>query len=157
MTQVMVKKKRPRIKVSISPPTTKSQEFPRIACMQRHATYHWNFLNEGYNFASNLASIEGLHKKLCMGVQNGRILNFKNFGTPNLGVPRKMTFGCNLNWLPNSMPFKCFWTTRIFSYCSYDWSINVLATFCNSTCLTILVLMWKGTKGQSMTACPSSS
>jgi hypothetical protein len=29
-----------------------------------HATYRWKNLNEGYNFASNLISIRGLHTKL---------------------------------------------------------------------------------------------
>ncbi len=50
------------------------------------------------------------------------------------------------NWLPNSMSFNMFWIIRISSSCSYDWSINALATFCNSTCLAIFVWMWKGTK-----------
>ncbi len=61
----------------------------------------------------------------------------------------------SLNWLPNSMPLSLFWT--ILSSCSYGWSINALATFCNSTCLTILALMWKGIRWQSMIACLSSS
>jgi hypothetical protein len=30
-----------------------------LACRWR-ATYHWKFLNEGYNFASDLTSIKGL-------------------------------------------------------------------------------------------------
>jgi hypothetical protein len=34
-----------------------------LAC-RWHATYHWNILNEGYNFPLNLISIEGLHTKL---------------------------------------------------------------------------------------------
>jgi hypothetical protein len=34
-----------------------------LAC-RWHATYHWNILNEGYNFALKLISIEGLHTKL---------------------------------------------------------------------------------------------
>jgi hypothetical protein len=29
-----------------------------------HATYHWKDLKEGYNFASNLITIEGFHAKL---------------------------------------------------------------------------------------------
>jgi hypothetical protein len=35
-----------------------------IAC-KWHATYCWKSLDEGYNFASNLISIEGMHTKLC--------------------------------------------------------------------------------------------
>jgi hypothetical protein len=61
------------------------------------------------------------------------------------------------NWLPNSMPLNLLWTTRIFKFCYYGWSINVHATLCNSTSLVIFVLMWKGTEGQSVIACPSSS
>jgi hypothetical protein len=34
-----------------------------LAC-KWHATYRWKALNEGYNFASNLISIEGFHTKL---------------------------------------------------------------------------------------------
>jgi hypothetical protein len=29
-----------------------------------HATYYWKDFDKGYNFASNLTSIEGLHTKL---------------------------------------------------------------------------------------------
>ncbi len=61
------------------------------------------------------------------------------------------------NWLPNSMSFSLFWTTWILGSYSCGWSINAPATFCNSTCLAICVLMWKSTKGQSIIACPSSS
>jgi hypothetical protein len=64
---------------------------------------------------------------------------------------------CGPNWLPNSMPFNLFWTIGIFGSCSCGWYINFHATFCNSTCLAIHDLMWKGTKGQSMIACPSFS
>jgi len=60
------------------------------------------------------------------------------------------------NWLPNSMPFNLFWTIRIIDSYSYGWSINAFTTFCSSTCLAMPTLMWKGTKGQSMTTCPSS-
>jgi hypothetical protein len=31
----------------------------------QHATYHWKPVDEGYNFASNLITIESLHRKLC--------------------------------------------------------------------------------------------
>ncbi len=50
------------------------------------------------------------------------------------------------NWLPNSMLLNIFWTTWIPYSCSCGWSINVPTTFCNSTCLVIFALMWKGTK-----------
>jgi hypothetical protein len=35
-----------------------------LACRQ-HATYCWKAFNEGYNFASDLITIGGLHKMLC--------------------------------------------------------------------------------------------
>jgi hypothetical protein len=34
-----------------------------LAC-KRHATYHWKYLNEGYNFSWERIIIKGLHKKL---------------------------------------------------------------------------------------------
>jgi hypothetical protein len=38
------------------------------------------------------------------------------------------------------------WTIGIPGTCFCGWSINVFATFYNSTCLAIFVLMWKCTK-----------
>jgi hypothetical protein len=35
-----------------------------LVCRQR-TTYCWKDLDQGYNFASNLIAIRGLHKKLC--------------------------------------------------------------------------------------------
>ncbi len=43
-------------------------------------TYHWKFIDDGYNFAINYASIKGLHKKL--------------WASKMVGVPRKMSFVC---------------------------------------------------------------
>jgi hypothetical protein len=57
-------KKRPRVKMTIWFPITKSQESLRFPCIQACATYCWKALHEGYNFASNLISIKGLHAKL---------------------------------------------------------------------------------------------
>jgi hypothetical protein len=58
-----------------------------------HATYHWKELNKGYNFASNLTSIEGLHTKLWASkIIGGPILEISrlplgSFGTKwHLGV-----------------------------------------------------------------------
>jgi hypothetical protein len=60
--------------------------------------------------------------------------------------------------LADGLSLLCSFTRScIPSSCSYGWSINVLATFYNSTCLVIFVLIWKGTKGQSIITCPSSS
>jgi hypothetical protein len=38
---------------------------PNFLAFRQRVTYHWNFFDEGYNFASKLIVIEGLHKKLC--------------------------------------------------------------------------------------------
>jgi len=62
-----------------------------LACMW-HDTYHWNDLDEGYNFDSDLTLIRGLHTKLCAS---------KVVGIPILGISRlplgslgkKMTLG----------------------------------------------------------------
>jgi hypothetical protein len=49
-----------------------------LAC-KWHATYHWDAFDKGYNFASNLISIEGLHIKLW-GPKFARV--------PTLGISR---------------------------------------------------------------------
>jgi len=54
-----------------------------LACKQR-ATYHWNALDEGYNFALDLISIRGLHTNLWA---------FKIVGIPILGISR-FPLGC---------------------------------------------------------------
>ncbi len=38
---------------------------PDSLAFRRRATYRWKAFNEGYNFALDLISIGGLHKKLC--------------------------------------------------------------------------------------------
>jgi hypothetical protein len=57
-----------------------------LACKWR-ATYRWKAFDEGYNFASYLISIEGLHTKLwppkVVGVP---ILEFRD---SHLGVPKQ--------------------------------------------------------------------
>jgi len=84
------------VKVSIWLLTIKSQELPWITCLQMvckcYVTYFWKALNKGYNFALDLASIGGLHKKL-RAFQTSGSFNFENFEIPNLGVMGKMTFG----------------------------------------------------------------
>ncbi len=64
---------------------------------------------------------------------------------------------CGPNWPFNSMLLTLLWITWIPSFWFCDRSINGHATFCNSTCLAIPVMMWKGTKRQSIVACLSSS
>ncbi len=38
---------------------------PDSLAWKYRATYCWKAIDEGYNFASDLISIEGLHKKIC--------------------------------------------------------------------------------------------
>jgi hypothetical protein len=70
-----------------------------LACKWR-ATYHWKALNKGYNFALNLISIEGLHKKLWASkVVEVLILGILGLRTWEVGKLRvlsweKTTFGC---------------------------------------------------------------
>jgi hypothetical protein len=42
----------------------KVRNHPEIHACRWHATYCWKELNKGYNFALNITSIKGLHKKL---------------------------------------------------------------------------------------------
>jgi hypothetical protein len=70
---------------------------PEFLAWRWHDTYHWKALNEGYNFASNLTSIGGLHTKLWASkVTRVSILGISGLtlGSP-MGESRdKMTFGC---------------------------------------------------------------
>jgi hypothetical protein len=52
-----------------------------------HTRYCWKSLDKGYNFASDLISIGGLHTKLW---------DLKNYGSPNFKWESqdKMSFGC---------------------------------------------------------------
>jgi hypothetical protein len=52
---------------------------------RQHVTYHWKTLDEGYNFASNLIVIGGLHAKLCTSKVTGIIvvgISLLPFGNP---------------------------------------------------------------------------
>jgi hypothetical protein len=67
---------------------------PKLGARRWRVAYHWKAFDEGYNFASNLTSIEGLQKTF-IGIQSDKNLNFKNFKIPDLGVLGKMTFECS--------------------------------------------------------------
>ncbi len=55
-----------------------------------HATYHWNALDEGYNFILDLISIEGLHAKLwCPKVGKLRESQLWQFWDSQMGVLRQ--------------------------------------------------------------------
>jgi hypothetical protein len=61
----------------------KVENQPNFFACKQHATYRWKYLNEGYNFASDLISIRGLHAKLCAP---------KIVGVPVVGISR-LPFG----------------------------------------------------------------
>jgi hypothetical protein len=59
---------------------------PNFLVCRWRATYHWKDLEKGYNFASNLISIEGLHAKLW-GPKVSRVSTLGISGLP-FGGPR---------------------------------------------------------------------
>jgi hypothetical protein len=86
-------KERPRVKLSIWLPTIKSQESPWFTCAQ--VAYHillkisWQGLQLCFKLHLNRRST-----KEVMGFQSCGSLNFGNFRTFNLGIPRQ-----NDNWV----------------------------------------------------------
>jgi hypothetical protein len=73
----------------------KVENRPDLLGCRRRATYRWKALDEGYNFASDLIAIGGLHKKLCAlkvaGVPGGGIS-----GLPRGSPGTKNHFGAGL-------------------------------------------------------------
>jgi hypothetical protein len=69
------------VKLAIWLLITKSQESPRFPPKQVHATYCWKDLDEGYNFASYLISIRGLHAKLW-GLKVAKVPTLEISGLP---------------------------------------------------------------------------
>jgi len=57
-----------------------------------HATYHWKPFDKGYNFALNLTSIKGLHKKLWV-FKMARILIPKILAFPTWECQEKWHLG----------------------------------------------------------------
>jgi hypothetical protein len=139
----------------------KVRNHPDLLMCRWHGTYHWKNINKGYNFALDLTSIEGMHKKLWAS---------KVAGVPISGISRfptqeprdKMTFGCIVRghaqrillggrwWLPSSLGWgescesvfvcdssmhqKCSnytLTNLLFSLCRSVWIIDSLVTCCN--------------------------
>jgi hypothetical protein len=78
-------KEGPEVKLVVWFLTTKSQESTRFRCVQVACDTSWKVLNEGYNFASDLISIRGLHTKLW-GSKVTRISTLVISGLP-LGSP----------------------------------------------------------------------
>ncbi len=123
------------------------------------ATYHFKALNEGYNFVSNLISIEGLQKKLwaskVVEVQISkisRLLIWKSWEKWHLGVtlmgnhkeyykgegggfPQSQAMVSLVSARGSCMHQKCFiyaLTNLLFSLCKCIWIIHPLITHLNS-------------------------
>jgi hypothetical protein len=86
----------------------KVENRPNSLACRKLATYCWKSFDKGYNFASNLITIGGLHKKLCAfkvtGVQTVGISGLP-LGSPgtksHLDVaPRKIYYKGGRWWLP---------------------------------------------------------
>jgi hypothetical protein len=104
-------KERPKSK--FDPPPLKVGNHPNFLACKWHATYCWKAFNKGYNFASNLISIRGLHTKLwprkIMGVPTLGILGFP-LGSPgtkchlgaSLVTKHKVYYNEERWWLPPS-------------------------------------------------------
>jgi hypothetical protein len=67
----------------------KVRNYFELSACKGHATYCWKSLNESYNFALDLASIEGLHKKLWAS---------KVVGVPIWGILGLLTWEFRKNW-----------------------------------------------------------
>jgi hypothetical protein len=103
-------KERPKVKLAIWLPTTKSQESPNFLVFRWRMTYHWEALNKGYNFVSNLISIGGLHTKLW---------DPKVVGVPTLAI----------SWLPfGSLRTKCHWMWALWRGTKYTIRGKVVAS-----------------------------
>jgi hypothetical protein len=126
-----------------------------------HGTYHWKNLNKGYNFALDLTSIEGMHKKLWASKVVGVPISGIS-GLPTWEPWDKMTVGCMVHghaqrillggrwWLLSSLGWgescesvfvcdssvhqKCSnytLTNLLFGLCRSVWIIDSLVTCCS--------------------------
>ncbi len=71
----------------------KFKNLPNFLMCRWCATNCWNFFDEGYNFASDFISIEGIHTKLW-GPKTCKSPNFGNFEIPIWKSQDKMSFRC---------------------------------------------------------------
>jgi hypothetical protein len=86
-------KEKSGIKMSIWFPTIKSWELPWITCVQ--VTCHISL--ENFWLKLQVCFKPHFNQRFAQeitGLQSGESSNFKNFKTFDLGVLRKMTFGC---------------------------------------------------------------
>jgi hypothetical protein len=94
--------------MSINPKPLKVGNRPDLLLCRRRATYRWKALDKGYNFASNLITIRGLHKKLC-ALKVARVLVVAISGLP-LGSPgTNKPFGCDPREEAHSILYKGWW------------------------------------------------
>jgi hypothetical protein len=70
-------KEGPGVKLPIWARPLKVENLPNFLMCRWHVTHRWKSFNKGYNFASGLISIEGLHTKLWAP---------KVVGVPTLGI-----------------------------------------------------------------------
>jgi hypothetical protein len=75
----------------------KVRNWPDFHVCRWRATYRWKDLNKGYNFASDLISIRGLHAKLWRP-QSCRSPNLGDFGTPTWESRDKKPFEWGAMW-----------------------------------------------------------
>jgi hypothetical protein len=75
----LLPKERSGVKLTIDPWPLKVGNWPNFFMCRQRATYCWKALDKGYNFASDLISIGGLHAKLCA---------FKVVGVVVVGISR---------------------------------------------------------------------
>jgi hypothetical protein len=77
--------KRPKVKWQFDSRPLKVGNRPDFLACRRHATYRWKALDEGYKFALNYITIEGLHRRLCT-FKVTRVPTMRISGVP-LGSP----------------------------------------------------------------------
>jgi hypothetical protein len=125
--------------------------FPNFLTCKWHATYRWKALDKGYNFDSDLISIEGFHTKLwALKVVGDPTLGIWGlpFGSPetkwHLGVGIIYTIRGEVMASPKSGPWwvlwirRCSWFVRapkcsnysltksLFGLCRFVWVIKLL-------------------------------
>jgi hypothetical protein len=85
-------KEESRLKVSIWFLTTKSQELPKVTCVQElcHISFEssWRELQICFRCHLNQSFAQEV-----IGIQSGKSPNFKNYETPDLGILKKTPFG----------------------------------------------------------------
>jgi hypothetical protein len=79
----------PEVKLAIDSWPLKVGNCPDFLAWRWCTTYYWKAFNKGYNFASNLILIGGLHTKLWAP---------KVVGVPTLGIPGQKTIWMLVQW-----------------------------------------------------------